>query len=205
MKDLIKNFTIFAALCIVFSSLMACQTASTQKGPGDDSALNSGTTDAKKTDDSGYPAPPASIAQAEIKMIDGATFKLEDKKGKVVLFNLWGIWCGPCIAEMPHLIELQEKHKDNGFEVVGLNVGDADGETESEEAIKVFAEKQKLNYQLGYSDRKLFEEFIKISKMAGVPQSILINRDGKMTGVFTGGGPRVIKSMKETVDKTMNN
>lgn len=202
MKYLVKNFTFFVVLSVLFSSLTGCRTGSMQNGPVDDSP---GATETKKNDDSGYPPPPAAIVQAEIKMIDGATFKLEDKKGKVVLFNLWGIWCGPCIAEMPHLVELQEKYKDNGFEVVGLNVGDENGETESEEAIKAFAQKYNLNYQLGYADRKLFEEFIKVSKMAGVPQSILINRDGKMTGVFTGGGPRVIKSMKETVDKTMNN
>ena len=41
-----------------------------------------------------------------------------------------------------------------------------------------------LNYPLGYADRKLFDEFAKLTKLAGVPQSILINRDGKMTGSF---------------------
>lgn len=205
MKDLIKNFTFFVLLCIVFSSLQGCQTASTQKGPVDDAKSNSGATDTKKDDDSTYPPAPAAIAQAEIKMTDDTIFKLEDKKGKVILFNLWGIWCAPCIAEMPHLVEMQEKYKDKNFEIIGLNVGNEDGETESVENIKAFSEKQKLNYPLGFADRKLFEEFIRISKMAGVPQSILINRDGKMTGVFTGGGPRVINSMKETVEKTVNN
>jgi cytochrome c-type biogenesis protein len=195
MKDLIKNFTIFVLLCVVFSSLTGCQTASTESG--------STTTETKKNDP-GYPAAPAAIAQTEIKMIDNATFKLEDKKGKVILFNLWGTWCQPCIREMPHLIELQEKYKDKGFEIIGLSVGNQDMQPESEEEIKIFAEKHKLNYQLGYADSKLFEEFIKISKMAGVPQSLLINRDGKVTGVFTGGGQNVIVSMKETVEKMVN-
>jgi len=201
MKDLIKNFTLFALLCIVFSSLSGCQTASTQKGP--DGEFDPVSTDTKKKDDGTYPPAPAAIAQAEIKMVDNAAFKLEDKKGKVILFNLWGIWCGPCIREMPHLVELQEKYKDKNFEIIGLNVGDQDMQPESDEAIKAFAEKQKLNYQLGYADRKLFEEFIKISKMTGVPQSILINRDGKLIGVFTGGGQNVINSMKETVAKAV--
>ena len=137
-------------------------------------------------------------------MIDGTIFKLEDQKGKVILFNLWGIWCGPCIAEMPHLIEMQEKYRDKNFEIIGLNIGDQDGNPESEEAIKAFAEKQKLNYQLGYAGRALYDEFNRVSKLGGVPQSILVNRDGKMTGVFSGGGPRVIKLMKETVEKTVN-
>lgn len=204
MKDLFKNFIVFIALSVVFSSLLACRTASTEQGSTGEVDSNTNTTDAKKKDDKGYPPMPSAIAQTEIKLLDGKTFKLEEHKGKVVLFNLWGIWCGPCKAEMPHLIETQEKFRDKDFEIIGLNVGDEDGNPESEEAIKEFAEKMKLNYQLGYADRKLFDEFARVSKMAGVPISVLVNREGKMTGIFQGGGPRVINLMKTTVEKTIN-
>lgn len=204
MKDLFKNFIVFIALSVVFSSLLACRTASTEQGTTNEVDSNTNTTDAKKKDDKGYPPMPSAIAQTEIKLLDGKTFKLEDQKGKVILFNLWGIWCGPCIAEMPHLVETQEKYRDKNFEIIGLNVGDEDGNVETEEAIKAFAEKQKLNYQLGYADRKLFDEFARVSKMAGVPISILVNREGKMTGIFQGGGPRVVNLMKTTVEKTIN-
>jgi thiol-disulfide isomerase/thioredoxin len=203
MKDLFKNFTLLLALSIVFSTLTACTTASLEPGPGGVTQSNSGSTETKKTDGSSYPPAPSAIAQAEIKMLDESIFKLEEKKGKVILFNLWGIWCGPCIQEMPHLIELQEKYKDKNFEIIGLNVGDDNGEPESAENIKAFVEKHKLNYQIGYIDRKLFEEFVKVSKLAGVPQSVLINREGRMIGVFSGGGPKVINMMKETVNKEM--
>ena len=206
MKIFLKNFAFFIVLAFVFSSLTGCQTATSEKGPGNtttSSSSNTETADKKKSDSSEYPAPPSSIAQADIKMIDAGNFKLEDNKGKVILFNLWGIWCGPCIAEMPHLIEMKEKYKDKGFEIVGLNVGNEDGQPESEAAIKEFAEKRKLNYALGYADRKLFDEFSRTTKLAGVPQSVLINREGKMVGIFTGGGPRVIAQMKQTVDKTL--
>lgn len=204
MKDLFKNFIFFIALALLFSSQLACPTANTQKGPTDGANSGANTPDDKKKDSSTYPPLPSAIAQTEIKLLDGKTFKLEEHKGKVVMFNLWGIWCGPCIAEMPHLIETQEKYREQGFEIVGLNVGDQDGNVESEEAIKAFAEKHKLNYQLGYADRKLFDQFISVAKMAGVPISVLVNRDGKMTGIFQGGGPRVISQMKETVGKTIN-
>ncbi|MET0753267.1 MAG: TlpA disulfide reductase family protein [Pyrinomonadaceae bacterium] len=204
MKDLFKSFIVFIALSVVFSSLLACRPASPEQGSTGEVDSNTNTTDAKKKDDKGYPPMPSAIAQTEIKLLDGKTFKLEDQKGKVILFNLWGIWCGPCIAEMPHLVETQEKYRDKNFEIIGLNVGDEDGNVESEEAIKAFAEKQKLNYQLGYADRKLFDEFARVSKMAGVPISILVNREGKMTGIFQGGGPRVVNLMKTTVEKTIN-
>jgi thiol-disulfide isomerase/thioredoxin len=202
MKDLFKNFIVFIALSVVFSSLLACPTKTTENGTTGETDSN--TTDAKKKDDKGYPPMPSAIAQAEIKMLDGSTLKIEDKKGKVVLLNLWGTWCGPCIAEMPSLIEMQEKYKDKNFEIIGLNIGDGEGNPESEEKVKEFVEKKQLNYSIGYADRKLSNEFMRVGQMAGVPLSILVNREGKITNIFQGGGPRILNSMKETVEKTIN-
>ncbi len=61
-----------------------------------------------------------------------------------------------------------------------------------------------LNYQLGWADDSFIEEFYKVTKESVIPQSILFNRDGNITGVFTSIKSSVIKSMKESVDKTVN-
>jgi peroxiredoxin len=97
---------------------------------------------------------------------------------------------------MPHLIEMEDKFKSNNFEIVGLNTDD-----ESVEAINSFAAQMKLNYQMAYASGDMMQEFLKISKFQGIPQSFLIDREGRLRGVFLGGGPKVIGTMKETVEK----
>lgn len=186
--------TIFSAL---FSGCSALKTKDNQVGETnlqvDD---NSGASAEKKSE---YPPIPSAVAQSEIKKIDDSTLKLEDKKGKVVLVNLWATWCGPCRGEMPHLTEMQEKYRDQGFEIIGLDV-----DAEPVEEIKDFAEEMKLNYQLGWAERELVGEFYRISKFDGIPQSFLIDRKGNLRGVFLGGGKKVIETMKETVEKVVN-
>ncbi len=203
MKNLFTSIVLFITLSIVFSGFTACSnTANTQKGPVSDtapSAQNSNASETTENKKSDFPPVPTAISQSEIKDLEGNTFKIEDKKGKVVLINLWATWCGPCRAEMPELVALQEKYRDKGFEIVGLDTDD-----ESVEEIKAFAEKMKLNYQLGYADGKILSEFIKITRLAGIPQTMIVNREGKMVLVIGGGGTRAVNNIKEMVEKTVN-
>ncbi len=204
MKNLFKYILGFAFLSVAFSNFSGCtNTASTQKGPeldntstSSNAVTNATAVDAKNSD---YPPAPSGILQTEIKDLDGNSFKVEDKKGKVVLLNLWATWCGPCRQEMPELMDMQNKYRDQGFEIYGLNVDE-----ESVEDIKTFSDEMKLNYQLAYANTKIMSEFIKITRLSGIPQTILINRDGRMTYAVGGGGNRVLRDMRAAVEKTVN-
>lgn len=192
MKKNFTNLVLFTAMSVAFSALTACtSTAITQNGSAETS---------KAARNSNYPPAPSAIMQADIKDLDGNTFRLEDKKGKVMLVDLWATWCGPCVEAMPDLIELQDKYRDKNFEVIGLDTD----EEETPDYIKAFARKKNLNYQLGYADAKMMSEFVKVTRLQGIPQSILINRDGQMVGIFPGGGKRVMAQIQETVEKTVN-
>ena len=198
-----KKVFLFLGLIIVFSGLIACnnttKTQNVEVSETNQAANNNADTNAEKKK-SEYPPISAAIAQTEIKKIDDSTFKLEDKKGKVVLVNLWATWCGPCRGEMPHLVEMQETYRDKGFEVIGLDVDTR----ETVEDINEFAKTMKLNYQLGWAERDLVGEFDRIQPFDGIPKSFLIDRGGYLRGVFLGGGKKVIGMMKETVEKVVN-
>jgi thiol-disulfide isomerase/thioredoxin len=204
MNNLIKNSVLILIFTIVFSVLTGCSSSANsdkQTASENNSVANSESGETSNTPkvNSEYPPIPSALAQIEIKKIDDSTFKLEEKKGNVVLLNLWATWCGPCRGEMPHLVEMEEKYKPKNFEVIGLNTDD-----ESVEDINKFAAEMKLNYQMAYADTAMMKEFLNISKFQGIPQSFLIDREGRLRGVFLGGGPKVIGTMKETVEKVVN-
>src|SRR4051812_32732197 len=48
------------------------------------------------------------------------------EKGKVYVIEMWATWCGPCVAAMPHVTELQKKYADKGVVVIGVNIWERD-------------------------------------------------------------------------------
>lgn len=49
---------------------------------------------------------------------------LSEWKGKVVLLNFWATWCPPCQKEMPYLVDLQNKYKKQGLQIVSVGLDD---------------------------------------------------------------------------------
>jgi thiol-disulfide isomerase/thioredoxin len=71
--------------------------------------------------DSGSDAAPARSARVEVVDLDGLVTALEARKGKPYLLNVWAIWCAPCVAELPELVETAHAWRGRGGDVVTLN------------------------------------------------------------------------------------
>lgn len=205
MREIIANLALFIVFSIAFSTFTGCGATSTPELSNVNiNSSNSSNTASDKGNASAYPKLAAGLADAELELLDGSTFKISDRKGKVLLLNIWGTWCGPCRAEMPHLVAMQERYGPQGFEVLGLNIGDGNGTPEDIDDIKVFAEKMKLNYTLARMPNSATAQFYQITKQQVVPQTLLVDRDGHLRGVFVGGGQRIIDSMNTELGKLMN-
>jgi peroxiredoxin len=108
-----------------------------------------------------------------LKDMNGSDVKLADLKGKVVLLNFWATWCGPCRLEIPWFVELQEKYKDQGLQVIGISVDDPP------EALPPFARQFQVNYPLVVGrDREDVQNAF--GPIFAVPITAIVGRDGKV-------------------------
>ncbi|MFM8803102.1 MAG: TlpA family protein disulfide reductase [Planctomycetia bacterium] len=110
-------------------------------------------------------------------LLNGKKFDQKSLAGKVVLVDFWATWCGPCVAEIPNVLEQYEKYHKDGFEVVGISLD------QDREALEKFVDEQKIPWPIlfeeteGESWQHPLATFYGIS---GIPTVILIGRDGNV-------------------------
>ena len=107
----------------------------------------------------------------KVDTLDGKPLSLADYKSKVILLNFWATWCGPCRAEIPDLVELQNKYKDQ-LQIIGLVVDD-----DEEDAIKKFAEKFGINYPIAIATDEMRTEY---GGIPALPTSFVLDAEGRV-------------------------
>lgn len=142
----------------------------------------------------------AEIMNARFLLSDGQTVSLKDYPNKVVVLFFLESWAAPVISQAAILNEIYAKISSRNIEIIGLS---SETEPEDRNALRKFFEKQNLQFKFGWTDSEMFQNFVKISKLNGVPQAFII-LDGKLHGVFAGGGTRTTERLKETILKTLD-
>jgi thiol-disulfide isomerase/thioredoxin len=109
------------------------------------------------------------------------------EKGKVYVVEFWATWCGPCRATIPHLTELQKKHKDVTF--IGVSAFETD-----QGAVKPFVKEMgdKMDYRVAMDDvpaggkrdeGKMAKNWMIAAEQGGIPTAFIVNGDGKIAWI----------------------
>ncbi len=103
--------------------------------------------------------------------LDGKPVTLAGYKDKAILLNFWATWCGPCRAEIPDLVELQNKYRDH-LQIIGLVVDDDD-----RDAIKKFVAEFAINYPVALVTNDLRLQY---GGIPALPTSFVLNAAGRI-------------------------
>jgi thiol-disulfide isomerase/thioredoxin len=108
---------------------------------------------------------------------EGKPLSLANFRGKVVLLNFWATWCGPCRAEIPSLIELQNRYKDH-MQIVGMVVDDDDVD-----AIRDVVKTESVNYPVALAPPQVRMDY---GGIAALPTVFIINTEGRVVQKHVG-------------------
>jgi thiol-disulfide isomerase/thioredoxin len=120
---------------------------------------------------------PASVAAFTAKDLDGQSLSSADWRGKVTIVNFWATWCGPCRAEIPELVALQEKYRDR-LQIIGVSVDEV-----SPDIVKRFAADQKINYPVVMTTPEIQRAFPGVTAL---PTSFVVDREVRIVQKHTG-------------------
>jgi len=134
------------------------------------------------------------------KDADGRDRKLSDYRGKFVLLDFWGTWCGPCVGEIPNMKAAWEKFGPRGFDIIGMNMESPEGGLEPDE-YKADIEKVRA-FMAGkgatwtQAAQQSIEKLAALYLLQSYPLEILIGPDGTVAALDVRG-----KKLDETLSR----
>jgi len=152
------HFQIRAAFLFIITSVLLCGFPLSSRAQDEQSTIR-------------FVRNPDAAPDFKLTTLDGKPVTLANSHGKVILLNFWATWCGPCRAEIPDLIELQNKYKDR-LQILGLIVDDDD-----QDAIKEFIEKVGINYPVAIASNDIRFQY---GGIAALPTSFVLDSEGRI-------------------------
>ena len=103
--------------------------------------------------------------------LDGRQISTAALRGKVVLVNFWATWCPPCREEIPDLVALQEKYRDQ-LQIIGISQ-----DSGSIEEVRRFVADHRVNYPTVMSTPEIEARF---PGVYALPTTFVLDRDGRL-------------------------
>ena len=119
---------------------------------------------------------------------------LNQYQGKVLYVDFWASWCGPCARSFPFMNELHQQLKDQGLQIVGVNLD------ENRDDAKAFLSKYPASFTVMADVSKQCAKDFGVQAM---PSSYIIDRKGVVHHVHLGFRPGEAKELRDLVEKLL--
>jgi peroxiredoxin len=121
---------------------------------------------------------------------------LEEYHGGVTLVNIWATWCEPCKKEIPALDTLYRTLKDRGFRIAAVSIDTGDSTV-----VRQFLEQFGVAFDVLHDPSREIE---RIYQTTGVPESFLVDRDGRIVRIVYGDHPWASPSNRRIIEDLLN-
>jgi peroxiredoxin len=118
-------------------------------------------------------APPFSLRDT-----NGNIYSSAQLAGKPAVINFFATWCPPCREEIPGFVEVYNKHKEKGFELVGISL-----DTDTRENMPGFLMSNKVGYRILFGDLATARAYGGVSS---IPTTFFVGKDGEIKNVHVG-------------------
>jgi thiol-disulfide isomerase/thioredoxin len=124
--------------------------------------------------------------------VNGKPVSISQFSGKVVLLDFWATYCGPCLAAIPHEVELQKKYSGRPFAILGVSVD------QEKDDLRQFLNQQPLPWPNIYDENGVIA---KQWGVRGIPTFVLIDHQGKIAKRWVGAQ---LDEIDSAVEKAVN-
>lgn len=129
----------------------------------------------------------------ELKTVEGKTVHLSDYVGKKVMLNFWATWCPPCKEEVPHMQKVYEEYKNQGVEILAVNVTNKE---KGKEAVAQFVKEHELTFEVLLDKEGVVGNTYQVLTL---PTTYVIDTKGNMVDIIE--GPMNEALMKKEINK----
>jgi len=120
---------------------------------------------------------PTSPQNFTLPLLSGGSASLTSYRGNVVLLNFWATWCPPCRYEMPSMETLYQRFKNQGFEILAVDLG------EDTNTVRQFIQSHRYTFPVMLDTDSSIGS---IYGIRGIPTTYIIDRRGMIIGVVNG-------------------